>query len=171
MSFWDNMFDSEYRQRKDINTLRANMMDMSDVASAVEPMRGEVTHMRMKLDQLGLLCEALVQLLELKGGFKREELTLMIQRLDLADGVEDGRIGPNHTAGAPKCPNCNRPANPKREACIYCYAPLPKELPEAEAAQKMVKCTRCSKDVAENSAYFSEVGLLCYHCFEGGLVD
>ena len=140
MPLWDFLFDSDQKQRQDID--------------AVER-RAESN------------AETLQRLAELKGQVTREELSLMIQRLDLADGVEDGRIGPDRSSLAPKCPFCGRPVNPQRETCIYCGQRRPdaEAAPEANSSQaRLIRCVRCYNEVREDQAHFSPEGLICDDC-------
>jgi len=111
---------------------------------------------------------ALVRLLEVRAGLSADELQLMIQRIDLADGFEDGRMGPDVSSEAPQCPTCGRPINPKRSNCLFCNTRLdPVARQSAEPITRHVECKSCGERVAESDTYFSEMGLLCAACFSG----
>lgn len=52
----------------------------------------QVEELQRDLGQAGLVIEALIQLLEEKGGLKREEIALRAAAVDASDGTTDGRI-------------------------------------------------------------------------------
>ena len=143
MALWDFLFDSDIRQRKDIDNLE---LKAESTDEALQRLSIEVQRLRRQQDLNELVLEALLQLAELKGQVSREEIALMIQRLDLADGVEDGRIGPDRCASSPKCPFCDRPVNPERVHCIYCGQSQPEaaQAPAKKSPQaRLIRCVRC----------------------------
>jgi hypothetical protein len=86
--FWDTFFDSPYRQRHDIERLK-------DAARATDfRMFREERHVEKRMealerhvDDLTLLCRALVEALEKKGGLAPDDLhaamgSLALQKLD-----------------------------------------------------------------------------------------
>lgn len=164
MSLWDFLFDNDIRQRQDIDSLERRA-ESSD--EALQSLRLDVQHLKKQQDLNELVLEALLQLAELKGQVTKEEIALMIQRLDLADGVEDGRIGPDRASVAPKCPFCARPINPQRQSCIYCgqKAPEAQQVPrKTDSSARLIRCVRCYNEVREDQAHFSPEGLLCDAC-------
>jgi hypothetical protein len=112
---------------------------------------------------LELLVEALVWYLEAKHGLDRAALRLMVQRLDLADGHEDRRIGPDTTASAPKCGYCGYPLNLERKACLYCGAAQPETA--EPPPPRMVECVSCHGQTQEAKAFITMTGLLCSTCY------
>lgn len=167
MSVWDYLFDTEHDHQLDTRGIEQGSRALHDAVDAFAALRMDLAQAQQQIDRLQLVTEALVSLLELRGGIERRELGLMIQRLDLADGVEDNRLGPDRSAEAPKCVQCGRPVNPRRPNCIYCFAPIrdgKAPAGEAKAAARKVVCSRCGKDVSETAVYFSESGLLCAEC-------
>lgn len=165
MSLWDYLFDSEYSQRDDINSLQGQLKSSDEWIAAL---KRQLQAAQERADRLELVLEALVQLLETKGSLGREELEIMVQRVDLADGVEDGRIGPDKTAVAPKCPLCGRPLNPNRGACVYCGQEVTAQDLELMGAQapdvRYTRCVRCYQKVAQHETYFSPDGMVCQAC-------
>ncbi len=129
-----------------------------------------VRTLQARVESLELTLSSLMHLLHLKAGISPEEVSLMMQRLDLADGVEDGKIGPDATVDAPTCGHCGRPINPGRESCLFCNAPIPKqaapELPP-QPPRRTVTCRRCRAVIDESESFFSDVGLVCPKCFTG----
>ena len=121
MALWDYLFDSEYKQRDDINTLQA-----STGLAAEQSGRNARTlqSLQRRVDQQDLLIEALFRIVKDKGLVRDVEIRETIAQIDLEDGVEDGKMGRNRTKKAPKCPNCERPVNRKRTHCVYCNTAL-----------------------------------------------
>ncbi len=163
---WDYLFDNEYKQRRDIQMLKAQVADAGSTQSAAWQQQRDLAAMSQRLARLELTVEALVRLLQVRTGLSRDELGLMIQRVDLADGVQDGQIGPDRIGDAPPCANCGRPLNPKRETCLYCDAPVAEAIKEHVAPPpRLVRCVRCNAEIPEQSSYFSEDGIVCQKCF------
>ncbi len=130
MSIWDHLFDNDYRQRSDITDLQDQLTaSASSAAASNASTQREVGNVRQEIARLDLTIEALVRILEARGQLTRQELRDMIVAIDLEDGKEDGRMGPDRTRKAPKCTSCGRPVNPKREACVFCNTPLPAATP------------------------------------------
>lgn len=176
MSIWDHLFDSEFRQRSDINQ---TSQTASTASASVVVLRRDLAATQKKLERLELVCEALVRYLEVREIMKPEELAVMIQRLDLADGREDGRIGPDRVAQAPKCPFCKQPFNPQRTECIYCgkgvsqadleltdqiKRPRREPKPKPQKPTPYVRCAKCVKRILKDKAHFCEEGLVCEAC-------
>lgn len=153
-------FDSEYRQRRDIQLLKAQVSDA--------PSQAQVQAAVARVDQLELLCSALVELLVAKGVTTSAELRVLMQQVDLSDGVEDGRVSKNAREQSPRCACCQRFLNPAREACVYCGTPMAQAVPQPPAPKPRpeVTCTECRRTVPESDTYFSGRGLLCSSCYE-----
>lgn len=124
--------------------------------------------LQAKVDYLELALSSLMELLRVRTGITSEELSVMMGRLDLADGVEDGKIGPDATQNAPTCPACGRPVNPSRPSCLFCNAPVEvAATAPPNPSTRTVTCTRCGATTAETDSYFSGTGLVCPKCFSG----
>jgi len=167
---WEYLFDSEYSQRRDIELLKQQSVTSASVANDSLALGLANRQHAQRIGRLELTVEALVRVLQTRLGLTREELGLMIQRIDLADGVEDGAIGPDRTKMASDCPRCGKPLNPRRDRCLFCDAPIEKR--KAKPAPpppppKMVTCVRCNAKTPERESYFSGDGLLCSKCFLG----
>ncbi len=160
---WGYLFDYEWRQRADIDATRSALDEASDQLFS---QGAQLASLRRRLDRQELVLEALLQILQVRFGLSRDELAVMVQRVDLADGVEDGAIGPDRAQDAPSCPGCGRPVNPARDRCLYCDAPV-----DAAAEEPLVRtttCASCGAVVPEQDTYFSERGLVCMSCHLGG---
>jgi len=164
VSIWDLLFESRTATRRELNQLRAEM-----VSHAVPADVGErVVAVTTRLDRVELVVDALVEVLRAKGILSPEELAVAVQRVDLADGVEDGRMGPDRAAMAPMCLSCARPVNPARERCVYCDAPIDvSRLSRTTPPPRMARCGRCREQVPERDTYLTGAGLVCDPCYHG----
>lgn len=161
---WEYLFDNEHKQRDDINLALAE----ADVAySTMAGLAEKLTESQSRVAKLELTLEALIRLLEHQKKLNRDDLVLMIQRLDLADGVEDGMMGPDKSSKAPKCSSCGRPVNQRRPLCIYCAAPVTAEKKQ-RPAPRQIQCARCDKAVPELDTYITERGAVCPTCYRSG---
>jgi len=154
----DFLFDNEYKQRKDIERIKAQVDAAPDPMRIVEPLA-------QRVDRLELLCKSLTELIVTKGLATREELSVVTQQLDLADGVEDGKISSRVRKTAPRCASCGRFVNPRRDTCVYCHAAVQQDSPE-EPPERTVLCGGCGKDVPESGTFYTASGLRCDTCFE-----
>jgi len=169
MSMLDDLFDSaffldsEYRQRRDIQRLQQEI-------SSVPDLRPQLRTAIARIDQLELLCSTLAELLVAKGITTPAELRVLMQQVDLADGVEDGRISKTVHDASPRCSQCQRFLNPARTACVYCGTPMAQAVPPAPAPKPRpnVDCKRCRRVVPESDTYFTDHGLVCSSCFAEG---
>ena len=169
MSTFDELFDpkflwdNERKQRRDIESLRQALTHAPDLRPMLEAQA-------RRIDRLELLCKGLVELVVAKKLVSHAELSVVMQQLDLADGVEDGRISPHVRESSPCCTSCQRFVNPQRTSCIYCGTPidhaLPPEAAPAARGRPDVICVRCNDTVPENETYFSGSGLVCGSCFD-----
>ena len=92
MSFWDYVFDSEFKQRTDINELS----DQSDRAARrlrrdTGKLEERIEDLENELASLSLFSRCLLRVLAGKGVCTPEEWQETIRALDLEDGKLDGR--------------------------------------------------------------------------------
>ncbi len=158
MGYFKHLFDSDYRQREDIEMLR-NELDSIPNDSA------QLRAMSKRMDRLELLCEALVELVVDKGLGTQAELSVLMQQLDLEDGVEDGGRSQEVRHNAPRCANCDKFVNPKRAQCVYCNAPVQASSRSRRPPPRLVPCQGCGSTVAESSTFYTAHGLRCETCF------
>lgn len=152
------LFDNEHKQREDIQRIQQQLMDGPDLSVTIAPLV-------QRLDRLELLCKSLTELIVSKGLASREELSVVTQQLDLADGVEDGKIGSRVLKNGPRCTNCGRFVNPRRSSCVYCHAAVEQEGAKAPP-ERLVACGGCNKEVPESASFYTGNGLRCNACFE-----
>ncbi len=99
---------------------RANAAD----SKATEASR-DVRSLEERFDELALACAAMWSLLEEKTSLTHEDLFAKIREIDLADGVEDGKM----TRMVKKCPACGRTMSARHKKCLYCGALELRETP------------------------------------------
>lgn len=158
------------------------------IKAATEPLVAETTRLReemrttlKRLNQLELFVESLMNLNEIKKVFTADEWQVMVARVDLADGIEDGKRNPLEYRGAPVCVECKHYVNPLRFTCVYCGAAVPDPNVPTETSPyrgtsavapsppkpKLIPCTGCNTVIPQNEAYFSSAGaLVCAECFQ-----
>lgn len=164
----DFLFDNDRKQRADIRALTA------EIASSSTPR--EVKELRVQVNQLQMVCNALAKMLEMKGVATEEELAVLVQQIDLLDGREDGQASDRTMSQAPRCAHCNHFVNPARDACVYCGRAIHAAdsgdgayrggAPSAaKVAARLATCAKCSSRVPQNETTFTEDGeLWCSAC-------
>lgn len=71
-----------------------------------------------RLDHLVLANMAMWSLLSQRAGVTEAELRAEMERIDLLDGVQDGRVTPTPTL----CSACGRTISARSSRCLYCGA-------------------------------------------------
>lgn len=71
-----------------------------------------------RLDKLTLVNMAVWSLVREQLELTEEQLAERVREIDLADGVEDGKV----TLQVAKCPKCGRVMSPRHKKCLYCGA-------------------------------------------------
>jgi hypothetical protein len=83
---------------------------------------GEIACLKLEIERLLLLSEALWTILKEQHGFDDEELVRRMVTVDLKDGKLDGKVA--KTPPSP-CPKCKRPVAKRHIRCIYCGELVP----------------------------------------------
>lgn len=83
-----------------------------------------VRELEMRLDRVSLACEALWTIVREKLDLSDEDLKARIDAIDLSDGQLDGRV----KRDIKKCPSCGRAVNRKHNQCMYCRAPVDRDV-------------------------------------------
>jgi ribosomal protein S27AE len=89
-----------------------------DAASKARDAEYSTDLVERRLDKLALINMALWSLMSEKLGLTEEDLMERVKKIDLMDGVEDGKL--KRTVA--QCPACNRVMSPRHTKCIYCGA-------------------------------------------------
>ena len=134
----------------------------------------------VRVNQLQLLCNALVKVLEIKNVASAEELEILVQQIDLLDGVQDGIQSAEAWSNAPRCPHCDHYVNPARASCIYCGRGIQTRESEdgryrgssasdSTPATRTATCQKCMSVVAQSETLFTDDGeLWCLSCSRRG---
>lgn len=171
MGLLDDFFALNYdvRQQRDIERLQADLASVPDHRRVIAELLTITTAMGERIDRLELLNRALLEVVVSKQLTSAEEIDVLMQQVDLLDGVEDGKMSTTVREHAPKCRACHRHVNPRRESCVYCghaIGPDVRQVPEAVARPiPKVSCTHCASVVPQNSTYYVAQGLVCEVCF------
>ena len=81
-------------------------------------LENHLTATEERLDKLILLCTAMWSLLKEQTHLTEEQLFERVRQLDLADGVQDGKV----TQKVAKCEKCGRVMSFRHSRCLYCGA-------------------------------------------------
>ena len=142
---WTNLFsDYDRVSRKELKRLALDS-DFND--GRIDALEAERMRLTERVNRSELLIHAMWELLKVRTGATDEELRVMVARIDLADGREDGKIGTKVPSA--QCANCGRPINTRRRNCIYCDAPMSEayKVSQPKKVVRTVTCTRCSASV------------------------
>lgn len=95
MSVWNYVFDSEYKQRFDIENLRQS----SQVARRrqnrnTRELKERVNELEHEVGELALICRTLLTVLRESGNFDEQTFQQVFHEIDAEDGVIDGRVTP-----------------------------------------------------------------------------
>lgn len=93
-----HLFDSEYRQRQDIETLR---LDAEVDVDNIRQLQRRLAATESRLNRTELVLEAMFLYLENQGIVNRETLAMLIREVDELDGKRDGRANVKPTDGGP----------------------------------------------------------------------
>ncbi len=175
-TYW--LAQSDWAQANAINELKeAHRLDADTDAISMQRIRDRhsslvkyTEQLEQRVSRLEIVCEGLIEIFKEKGQISDQMMEIVVARIDLADGVEDGKKGSDGTHARYTCPHCGRPANPKRDACVFCFKALPKTVAVAVAeAPKptvaLVACAYCGKEVPKRETNFTENGIACRTCY------
>jgi hypothetical protein len=82
-----------------------------------EEAKYNVQMVRMDIERLLMITEALWDMVKEHHNLTDEELIRRIQDIDMKDGMLDGKVAKQPPS---LCPNCQRPVRRNRTVCIYC---------------------------------------------------
>jgi ribosomal protein S27AE len=86
--------------------------------SRTRRLQDEVRRLEDKLDKLTLVCMAMWSVLSEQAGVTEEALTERVQKLDLQDGKQDGKV----SRSTRQCPQCGHTMSARHSRCLYCGA-------------------------------------------------
>lgn len=186
MGLIEEIFEHAHAHRearmRDVQRLGETLgADTRQLAAHLQRLETENATLSRAVDRLQLVCNALAEVLVQSELVSREGLEVLVQQIDLLDGVEDGKLGPTVRA-APRCHACGHAVNPAREACIYCETPIvrtavsdggpyrggPPPEPAPAIRMRTARCDQCGAEVPQGDTYFTDDGTLqCSICFAG----
>ncbi|PHR99368.1 MAG: hypothetical protein COA78_25000 [Blastopirellula sp.] len=99
MSFWDHMFDNDWKQREDIEQLRRSSKtasrrqrrDVSGNSSKLESLESRVEELEADLGHTVLLLTGTLEMLKQSGTWDSDKFAQLLHEIDMRDGVEDGQ--------------------------------------------------------------------------------
>jgi ribosomal protein S27AE len=107
-----------YGHRRRVEVVSRAGVDAARAKSQAGSAKREIDDLEERFERLTLACSAMWSLLIEKTDMKEEDLFAKIHELDMADGVEDGKI----TKTCQKCPACGRTMSERHRMCLYCGA-------------------------------------------------
>ena len=95
MSIWTLLLDHDYRQQADIDELQRCAVDhRRRLHHVTTDATARILALEEELGGMALLCRSLLTLLKETGHVDPQKLAGVMQRVDLEDGVADGRVTP-----------------------------------------------------------------------------
>ncbi len=92
MAIWDYVFDTEFRQRADINGLRHRLARSSAAGrTRISQTATRIRDLENELAETALLLRALYVYLKEQPGFDAQRFAAIIDQLDAADGAKDDK--------------------------------------------------------------------------------
>ncbi len=82
----------------------------------------KLRELEQRYERMNLVTNALWQLLKAHTGLTDGDLKKYIEKVDLADGVKDGKI--TRSQGAIDCPHCSRRVLKSATVCAWCGGKL-----------------------------------------------
>jgi hypothetical protein len=109
---WEYIFDSEWKQRADIEALKTTQLRAgSHLRRKAKKLEERIEYLEQELGEVALLCRALLTLLRQSGAVDPAAFEEVVRQIDAEDGVIDGRVTPEHDRPKPKA---ERPKAPRR---------------------------------------------------------
>jgi hypothetical protein len=96
MAFFDYVFDNEFKQRTDIESLKR--MSRNRIAarrrqfSQLQDQGKRIEHLEEQVGELALLCRSLLTILREDGTVEPERFQQVMDRIDAEDGTLDGKL-------------------------------------------------------------------------------
>ncbi|MCC9602735.1 hypothetical protein LOC67_19470 [Stieleria sp. JC731] len=96
MDLWKFVFDNEYRQRADIESLRETSKtvrrDRMRQSRALKSQESRIEELENQVGELALLCRSMLTVLRENGSIDPTQFQETLSKIDLEDGVADGKI-------------------------------------------------------------------------------
>jgi hypothetical protein len=147
LTFWDMMIDSEWRRRRDINSLQEGTSQLANELSTIE---ASSSAMYRRVQELSVAVGILAQMLQESGHL---DVAVLKQRMDAA-------MSGLHTPATP-LPDPWHAKPVDTAATPVVGDPYRSTPPPAEA---VVRCTRCMRTVPERLTVITTNGTICDVC-------
>lgn len=93
MSIWNFVFDSEFRQRADLEGLRNRLARSSAVGRVrIGQTAARIRALEDELAEAALLLRSLYVYLKEQPGFDAQRFAAIIDQIDTSDGVKDAKL-------------------------------------------------------------------------------
>ena len=96
MSIFDHLFDSEYKQRVDIESLKRGAQERRRARSRdrqqLDDQQKRIEELEDQVGELALLCRSLLTVLREDGTVEPERFQQVMEKIDAEDGVVDGKV-------------------------------------------------------------------------------
>lgn len=144
VGFWDSFFDSDYRQRSDINDLRDSN---ADVAAGLHTVNTHAFRLQRQVTDLSVLVSVLVKLLEETGQLDAKILRYRVEAELEAMAAARSQGGPASLGET-----------------LRAGGPSSGSPPEPQAPTTPTTCGRCGQVVPANRTTITESGVVCDRC-------
>ena len=99
MDFWTHLFDNEYRQRADIESLKqSSIKKKRRDQRTIQNQQDRIEALEDQVGELALLCRSLLTVLREDGTVRPERFEEVMKQMDAEDGVVDGKFTPEPPA-------------------------------------------------------------------------
>lgn len=142
VGFWDGFFDSDLRQRSDINDARA---DAAAVGYEVDKMQHTLARMQRQIGDLSTLVSVLVRMLEESGHADMKVLRYRVEAELDAQRAAREQFGPTSLGELRAAPVAAQPV-------------------EAPPPTTPIECTKCAAVVPQNRTTITATGVVCDRC-------
>jgi hypothetical protein len=142
VGFWDGFFDSDLRQRSDINDARA---DAAAVGYEVDVLRGTLGRMQRQIGDLSTLVSVLIRMLEESGHADMKVLRYRVEAELDAQRAAREQFGPTSIGDLRAGPASASPVEP-------------------QAPTTPTTCDKCHTVVPQNRTTITATGVLCDRC-------
>jgi hypothetical protein len=95
------------------------------ISAKQSAMQDEVRRLRVDVDRLLMITQALWSILKHEHGYDDNTLKTLVDKIDAADGRLDGQVS---RQGPLVCRSCGRNNSASKPICMFCGTPLPRDL-------------------------------------------
>ena len=108
MDFFDVIFDSEYRQRADIESLKRHSKARREArrqqSHQIDDQQRRIERLEDHVGELALLCRSLLTILRETAAIDPRRFEEVMHQIDAEDGIIDGKVTPKSDDQPPPTP-------------------------------------------------------------------